>query len=72
MLISDISHLAVHGHRSTTHFEINYYLTELCLHSREDHDDGHHGSQEQEKGEHQPRDGGVIGRGTTSTQKAWC
>lgn len=48
-----------------------YDLAELCLHSRKDHDDGHHSSQQQKEGEHQPCDSGVVGRGTASTQKAW-
>lgn len=56
---------------SKTHFKVDY-LTELCLHSRKDHDDGHHSAQQQKDGEDQPCDSGVIGRGTTATQEAWC
>lgn len=50
---------------------MSYYLTELCLHSRKDHDDRYHSTKQQKEGEHQPCDSGVIGRRTTSTQKAW-
>lgn len=48
------------------------HFTELRLHSRKDHDDGHHGTQQQKEGEHQPSDGGVVGGGTAATQQAWC
>lgn len=48
------------------------YFAELRLHPRKDHDDGHHGPQQQEEGENQPRDGGVIGGRTAAAEQTWC
>lgn len=47
------------------------HFAELCLHPWKDHNDRNHCPQQQEEGERQPCDGGVIGRGTAATQEAW-
>lgn len=42
------------------------YLFQASLHSRQDHDDGHEGAEQQQEGESQACDGGAVSRRATS------
>lgn len=45
---------------------------QLLLHARDYHNDGHKGAEEEEEGEEEARDSGVLGRGAAAAEQAWC
>lgn len=45
------------------------YLVQLLLHTRDYHNDGHKGAEEEEEGEDEAGDGGVLGRGAAAAEQ---